>query len=105
MRIAIACLGICLLPHCMESAEAQVALRHRSASSQDSEESPNVWNKRSRVTSPEMLIFQRAQRRAQERSNRIATRQRLGLSKLRPGPIRYWRQVYGWPRPAYVTAY
>jgi hypothetical protein len=45
---------------------------------------------RSRTDNPQFLIYQRAQRRAQERINRIEARQRLGISLLRPRPLHSW---------------
>jgi hypothetical protein len=44
----------------------------------------------SRTDNPQFLIYQRAQRRAQERINRIEARHRLGISLLRPRPLHSW---------------
>ena len=87
MRTLLACFGVCLVV-AVQPANAQnrrsehAASRHRMGAAV-------AQPQRTRTATPEMLIFQRAQLRARERTERIETRKRLGLSKLRPGPMRY----------------
>jgi hypothetical protein len=53
-------------------------------------ETPLVRTEQRRIDTPEFLIYERAQVRARERINRIEARQRLGISLLRPRPVRFW---------------
>lgn len=94
MRIVIACLGICLLAAFTSPAQAQNR-RHERTTSLNPPQTSASRSERSRVESPEMLIFRRAQHRAKLRTARIEARKNLGVSMLRPGPIRYVL----WPDP------
>ncbi len=100
MRIVTACLGICLLSASIAPPNAQAG-RYQPAASKNPVQTSSLGSERSRMESPEMLIFRRARLRAQERTYRIETRKRLGLSLLRPGPIRYWP----WQRPVYPVSF